>query len=277
MWVYNQRNSWHGVDYPYHGTRESEGGIQRLYRRYTEALLAVDESVGRVVTHLEENGLADNTLVLYMGDNGFLWGEHGLIDKRNAYGNYSPPWGGDVVGCVSGEGDVDCLERVVAGVGHGLEIAGDSAVDLDEGGVSEAARHLLLDLGHAEVPLGPVVGEGDRGVVGEAEDVGFVGFEPLPEGDGSGLGDGAPLALCAGWDGREFILGFGLGEDGAVLLANTRNSLSVSMHSSLLATRLALSRSSFFMRRAHLGLTASIMNVMSRRRCAPQSPWEQWS
>ena len=37
----------------------------------------------------------------------------------------------------------------------GLEVAGDSAVDLGEGGVSEAAGHLLLDLGHAEVPLGP--------------------------------------------------------------------------------------------------------------------------
>lgn len=85
MWVYNQRNSWHGVDYPYHGTRETEGGIEQLYRRYTEAVLGVDDSVGRVIAYLEENGLADNTVVLYMGDNGFLWGEHGLIDKRNAY------------------------------------------------------------------------------------------------------------------------------------------------------------------------------------------------
>jgi N-acetylglucosamine-6-sulfatase len=29
--------------------------------------------------------LSESTLVLYMGDNGFLLGEHGLIDKRNAY------------------------------------------------------------------------------------------------------------------------------------------------------------------------------------------------
>jgi len=85
MWVYNQRNSWHGVDFPYHGARSDEGGVEGLYRNYTEALLAVDDSVGRVVAYLEENGLADNTLLLYMGDNGFLWGEHGLIDKRNAY------------------------------------------------------------------------------------------------------------------------------------------------------------------------------------------------
>src|SRR5690606_37536922 len=32
-----------------------------------------------------ENGLEENTLVVYMGDNGFSFGEHGLIDKRHAY------------------------------------------------------------------------------------------------------------------------------------------------------------------------------------------------
>ena len=34
---------------------------------------------------LERSGLRADTLVIYMGDNGFLLGEHGLIDKRNAY------------------------------------------------------------------------------------------------------------------------------------------------------------------------------------------------
>ncbi len=35
--------------------------------------------------YLEDNGLAENTLVIYMGDNGFSFGERGLIDKRHAY------------------------------------------------------------------------------------------------------------------------------------------------------------------------------------------------
>jgi N-acetylglucosamine-6-sulfatase len=30
-------------------------------------------------------GIHDDTLVIYMGDNGFMFGEHGLIDKRVAY------------------------------------------------------------------------------------------------------------------------------------------------------------------------------------------------
>ena len=80
-WVEAQRNSWHGVDYMYHGQFD----FDTFYRRYAETLLALDESVGRVLDFLEKSGLAQNTLVIYMGDNGFLLGEHGLIDKRNAY------------------------------------------------------------------------------------------------------------------------------------------------------------------------------------------------
>ena len=52
---------------------------------YCEALLAIDDNVGRVLDFLEQRGELENTLVVYMGDNGFLFGEHGLIDKRNAY------------------------------------------------------------------------------------------------------------------------------------------------------------------------------------------------
>lgn len=81
MWVQNQRNSWHGVDFPYH----SDLDIAEYYRSYCETLLAVDESVGRVLAVLKERGQLEDTLVVYMGDNGFAWGEHGLIDKRTAY------------------------------------------------------------------------------------------------------------------------------------------------------------------------------------------------
>jgi len=80
-WLRDQRNSWHGVDFPYH----SELDIGRYYQRYSEALLAVDDSIGRVLAQLEEMGVLDDTLVIYMGDNGFMFGEHGLIDKRVAY------------------------------------------------------------------------------------------------------------------------------------------------------------------------------------------------
>jgi arylsulfatase A-like enzyme len=54
-------------------------------RNYCETLRSVDESIGAVLTFLIEAGLDENTLVIYMGDNGFAWGEHGLIDKRQFY------------------------------------------------------------------------------------------------------------------------------------------------------------------------------------------------
>jgi N-acetylglucosamine-6-sulfatase len=81
MWLRNQRNSWHGVDFPYH----SDLDIAEYYRRYAETLLAVDESVGRIVALLRDRKLLESTIVVFMGDNGFAFGEHGLIDKRTAY------------------------------------------------------------------------------------------------------------------------------------------------------------------------------------------------
>lgn len=81
MWVQNQRNSWHGVEFPYH----SDLDISEYYQRYAETLLGVDESTGRILETLRSRGELDSTLVIYMGDNGFAFGEHGLIDKRTAY------------------------------------------------------------------------------------------------------------------------------------------------------------------------------------------------
>ena len=81
MWVQNQRNSWHGVDFPYH----SDLDIEEYYKRYAETLLAVDEGLGQVMDLLKKRGWLDSTLIIFMGDNGFAFGEHGLIDKRTAY------------------------------------------------------------------------------------------------------------------------------------------------------------------------------------------------
>lgn len=82
MWARNQRNSWHGAEFPFHG---SLGETEDIYRRYCEAMLSVDESTGRVLDVLKEMGADESTLVIYMADNGHLWGEQGLIDKRTAY------------------------------------------------------------------------------------------------------------------------------------------------------------------------------------------------
>lgn len=81
-WLIDQRNSRHGVDYGYN---LPEFEVETYYKRYCESLIAVDDNLGRMLDFLKEKELDENTLVIYMGDNGFQFGEHGLIDKRTAY------------------------------------------------------------------------------------------------------------------------------------------------------------------------------------------------
>jgi len=81
MWVYNQRNSWHGIDFFYN----SDMTMTQYLRYYYSTLSAVDDSVGRIMAYLRKHGLEKDTLVVFTADNGFQIGEHGLIDKRTAY------------------------------------------------------------------------------------------------------------------------------------------------------------------------------------------------
>ena len=80
-WLLDQRNSWHGMDFPLHTGSTAEA----LLRNYCEALRSVDDSIAAVMEQLKKMGIYEETLVIYMGDNGYMFGEHGLIDKRVAY------------------------------------------------------------------------------------------------------------------------------------------------------------------------------------------------
>lgn len=81
MWVYNQRNSWHGLDFFYYQDHQ----MAEYLKNYYAALSSVDDSVGRIMEYLRKNGLEKNTLVVFTSDNGYQIGDHGLIDKRTAY------------------------------------------------------------------------------------------------------------------------------------------------------------------------------------------------
>lgn len=58
------------------GNRESLKG-------YFAAITALDQQLGRVLDWLEENGLRDDTLVVFTSDNGFSCGHHGFWGKGN--------------------------------------------------------------------------------------------------------------------------------------------------------------------------------------------------
>jgi len=78
------------------------GSGDLLVQRYRQTLAAVDEGLGKVLQTLQEQGQLDNTAIIYVGDNGYLMGEHGgLWDKRAPFEpsirvpmllRY-PPWG----------------------------------------------------------------------------------------------------------------------------------------------------------------------------------------
>jgi arylsulfatase A-like enzyme len=55
---------------------------QRYMHDYLACVKAVDDSVGRLLKYLDEEGLAENTIVVYSADQGFYLGEHGWFDKR---------------------------------------------------------------------------------------------------------------------------------------------------------------------------------------------------
>lgn len=94
QWVRARRNSSSGVDFMFQGLYDKSGAdftfqgptnFDRFYQDYLETLSGIDNSIGRVLAYLEQRGLDKETLVIYGSDNGFAFGEHGLIDKRDAY------------------------------------------------------------------------------------------------------------------------------------------------------------------------------------------------
>lgn len=54
-----------------------------LLRGYAAALSGVDRAVERILRRVREVGAGDNTIVVYMSDNGFSCGHHGLWGKGN--------------------------------------------------------------------------------------------------------------------------------------------------------------------------------------------------
>lgn len=57
----------------------------RYMHDYLRTIQSVDDGVGQILDYLKENGLEENTIVVYTSDQGFYLGEHGWFDKRFMY------------------------------------------------------------------------------------------------------------------------------------------------------------------------------------------------
>ena len=92
-WIRQRLTTWHGIYGSLFDWRKTfpdarpEGvqDFQNMVQAYWGTVLSIDDSVGRLVDFLKKSGQFENTLVVFMGDNGLLEGEHGMIDKRTMH------------------------------------------------------------------------------------------------------------------------------------------------------------------------------------------------
>ena len=59
--------------------------IQGIQAAYFTAISYVDAEIGRLVDALDASGLAEDTIVVYLGDNGYMRGDHGRFEKHCLY------------------------------------------------------------------------------------------------------------------------------------------------------------------------------------------------
>lgn len=73
----------HEHEYSYLGAFDSlpADGIEKMRFGYHAAIALLDEEFGRILRVLDEQGLADNTLVIFASDHGDMIGDHGLLVK----------------------------------------------------------------------------------------------------------------------------------------------------------------------------------------------------
>jgi len=58
---------------------------QRFIKDYLKVVAGVDQNVKRILDYLDNNGLSDNTIVIYCGDQSYFTGQHGYYEKRFIY------------------------------------------------------------------------------------------------------------------------------------------------------------------------------------------------
>lgn len=58
---------------------------QRYIKLYLRTVASIDDNVGRMLDFIDDEGIADDTVVIYTSDQGFFLGDHGWFDKRLMY------------------------------------------------------------------------------------------------------------------------------------------------------------------------------------------------
>jgi arylsulfatase A-like enzyme len=64
---------------------EKSWKYQRFIKDYLRCVASIDDNVGRLLDYVDQEGITDNTVVIYTSDQGFFLGDHGWFDKRFMY------------------------------------------------------------------------------------------------------------------------------------------------------------------------------------------------
>lgn len=59
--------------------------VREALADYYGLITHLDEKIGEIINSLKNNGLYDNTIIVYAADNGLAIGSHGLLGKQNLY------------------------------------------------------------------------------------------------------------------------------------------------------------------------------------------------
>ena len=59
--------------------------IREMRRAYYSTISYIDDLIGQLLQHLQDLGLADDTIVSFIGDHGFHLGEHSIVGKNTAF------------------------------------------------------------------------------------------------------------------------------------------------------------------------------------------------
>ena len=92
-WIKERLYTWHGIYGPLFEWRkkfpDDAAGGGEGFREHGARLLGHDPQRRRqrrpAARWLEESGQLDNTIIVFIGDNGLLEGEHGMVDKRTMH------------------------------------------------------------------------------------------------------------------------------------------------------------------------------------------------
>jgi arylsulfatase A-like enzyme len=69
----------------YFDERKDEQTRENFEKNFLRCVVSLDRSVGEIMKSLREFNLDENTVVIFLSDNGYLWGEHGLGGKWLLY------------------------------------------------------------------------------------------------------------------------------------------------------------------------------------------------